>query len=97
MRYFPRVLRYLRPYWRLAVLAVVLMVVGAGVALLVPWPLQIIFDNVLDTKPVHPFLRRIFGALAADRFKLMLTVVIVGFLIVLLQDALNVFGTYINV
>ena len=97
MKYFPRVLRYLRPYWRLAIVAVVVMVAGAGVSLLVPWPLQIIFDNVLDTKPVHPFLSRILGALAADRFKLMLTVVIVGFLIVLLQDALNVFGTYINV
>src|SRR3954469_15866288 len=97
MKYFPRVFRYLRPYWRLAVLSVVIMLVGAVVALLVPWPLQVLVDNVLDGKALHPTLTRVLGPLAADRFRLMIAVVVGGFLIVLLQDVLNVVGNYFNV
>ena len=97
MKYFPRVFRYLKPYWRLAVLAVVIMVVGALVALLVPWPLQVLVDNVLADKPLHPRLASLLGWLAADRVRLMVTVVVGGFLIVLLQDLLNVVGNYFNV
>ena len=97
MKYFPRVLRYLRPYWRLAVLAVVIMVAGALVALLVPWPLQVLVDNVLGSKPLHPRLASLLGWFAADRFRLMITIVVAGFLVVLLQDLLNVVGNYFNV
>ena len=97
MKYFPRVLRYLRPYWRLAVLSVLIMLAGAGVALLVPWPLQVLVDNVLGTKPLHPTLARALGFLAADKFRLMVTIVVAGFLVVLLGDLLNVIGNYFNV
>ena len=97
MKYFPRVLRYLRPYWRLAVLSVVILAAGSLVALLVPWPLQVLVDNVLGGKPLHPTLARLVGALAADRFRLMVAVVVAGFAVVLLQDLLNVIGNYFNV
>ncbi|HZN69352.1 MAG TPA: ABC transporter ATP-binding protein [Tepidisphaeraceae bacterium] len=97
MKYFPRVLKYLRPYWRLALFAVAILVVGALVGLLVPWPLKILFDHVLVDAPPEPWLRRLVGNLAADRARLMLVVVVAGFAFVLLQDALNVLGSYVNV
>ena len=97
MKYFPRVLQYLRPYWRLAIVSVVIMVAGALVALLVPWPLQLLLDNVLDNKPLHPRVAAVVGGLASDRVRLMIVVVVAGFLIVLLQDVLNVVGNYFNV
>ena len=80
MKYFPRVFRYLRPYWRLAVLSIVIMVAGALVALLVPWPLQLLVDNVLGSKPLQPKLAHAFGRLAADRYHLLVAVVVGGFL-----------------
>src|SRR5215210_6585199 len=97
MKYFPRVFRYLRPYWRLAILSVVIMVAGALIALLVPWPLQLLVDNVLGGRPLHPRLAAVAGRLATDRYHLLVAVVVGGFLIVLLQDVLNVVGNYFNV
>src|SRR5215210_66374 len=97
MTYFRRVLPYLRPYWRLAVLAVLIMLAGSLIGLLAPWPLQVLVDNVLGDKPLSPRLARLLSWAAAGRFRLLVVVVIGGFLIVLLQDMLNVLGNYINV
>jgi len=97
MKYFRRVLPYLRPYWRLAVLAVLVMLAGSLIGLLAPWPLQVLVDNVLGGKPLSPRLARLLSWAAADRFRLMVVVVLAGFLIVLLQDTLNVLGNYVNV
>jgi ATP-binding cassette subfamily B protein/subfamily B ATP-binding cassette protein MsbA len=97
MKYLPRVLRYLRPYWRLAVLSVILMAVGSLVALLVPWPLQILVDNVLGTLPLHPRAAAVFRGAAADRYHLLVAVVAGGFLLVLLQHGLTVVSNYVNV
>ena len=95
--YFCRVLPYLRPYWRLAVVSVVIMLAGSLIGLLAPWPLQVLVDNVLGGKPLSPRLGRLLSWAAADRFRLLIAVVLAGFLIVLLQDTLNVLGNYVNV
>ena len=42
-----RILPYLRPYWKLAILALVLTLLAALFSLLLPWPLAIMFDTVL--------------------------------------------------
>src|SRR3712207_4081335 len=97
MKYLPRVLKYLRPYWRLAVVSVVILALGSAVALLVPWPLMILVDGVLGGKPLPPAAGRLLGWAAGDRVRLMVVVVLAGFLLVLLQDALNVLGNYVNV
>ena len=47
VRYFPRVLPYLRPHSRAAVFSLVATVVVSLLALLEPWPLKVLFDNVL--------------------------------------------------
>ena len=39
--------KYLRRYWGNAFLALVAMIMQTTMDLLVPWPLKIIFDNVL--------------------------------------------------
>jgi len=41
-QYLRRVLQYLRPYWKLAAVSLVLTLLGSGVALLVPWPLKLL-------------------------------------------------------
>ena len=46
------IVRLLRPYWRLLAIAFVAMLLEGGASLLEPWPLKVIFDHVLGTKPV---------------------------------------------
>ena len=56
MTYFWRVLRYLRPYWKLAVGSVIITIASAAASLLAPWPLKLLVDNVLGSQPVPPIL-----------------------------------------
>src|SRR5256885_16702677 len=78
VKYFPRVLRYLRPYWRLAVFSVALIILGALASLLAPWPLKILIDSVLQDHPLSPVVAFLVGPLADSRFGLMLFAVIGG-------------------
>jgi ABC-type multidrug transport system fused ATPase/permease subunit len=54
MRNVSRVLRYLAPYWRLAVASAIITLLTSGVSLLLPWPLKILVDNVLSNQPPPP-------------------------------------------
>jgi len=42
--------RLLLPYWRLLAIAFVALLVEGAADLLEPWPLKIIFDNVIGSK-----------------------------------------------
>jgi ATP-binding cassette, subfamily B, bacterial len=48
--------RLLRPYWKLLAIAFGAMLVAAAADLLEPWPLKVIFDYVLGSKRVPPWL-----------------------------------------
>ena len=50
MKYIPRVLRYLRPYWHLAMVSVGLIALSALAGLLAPWPLQFLIDKGMDVR-----------------------------------------------
>ena len=46
----------LRPYWKLLAIAFVAMLVQSAADLLEPWPLKVIFDYVLGSKPLPRWL-----------------------------------------
>jgi len=94
VKYIRRVLHYLKPYWRLALVSAVLIIVGALVGLLAPWPLQILFDNVLGGRPLPGFLDFFLGNL--NPVGLMLCVVIGGVVLTLLHNGLTVLDNYVN-
>jgi ATP-binding cassette subfamily B protein len=48
--------RLLRPYWKLTAIAFAAMLVQGAADVLEPWPLKIIFDYVLGSKPVPGWL-----------------------------------------
>jgi subfamily B ATP-binding cassette protein MsbA len=50
------VTRLLRPYWKLTGIAFAAMLVHGAVDVLEPWPLKIIFDHVLGSKPLPTWL-----------------------------------------
>src|SRR3954470_15224576 len=95
MKYFPRVLHYLRPYRRAAWLAVFLVLLGAGFSLLTPWPLQILIDHVFDRKPFPPFLGFFLKPIADHRLLLLVIVTSATLLITLLQNAVTVLNEYV--
>jgi ABC-type multidrug transport system fused ATPase/permease subunit len=64
LKYAPRVFHYLSPYWRLAVVSVVIMVIAGVVGLLVPWPLKILVDNILGHQPLPQWITRLTGEAA---------------------------------
>jgi ATP-binding cassette subfamily B protein len=91
LKYLPRVLAYVRPYWALALLTGVMILISAAVALLVPWPLKIIIDSVLGSQPV-PWLFRWIGG---HKYPLLIAVVLAGFFVVFLENLASVLHNYL--
>lgn len=86
--------KYLRRYRWLALLAMLAMAMQTAMDLLVPWPLKIIFDNVLIAHPLPAQLDRIvrdlgFGASLTHQG--LLNVMVASMLVIALIDALFTF------
>src|SRR5262245_28558796 len=95
-RYALRVFPYLKPYWRLSVLACLGIVLAGLTALLIPWPLQIVVDNVLGNRPLPHTLQVILGPAADRRGLLLVIVVAAGLLITLIHNAISVLNSYLT-
>src|SRR4029434_2866295 len=93
VKFIPKVLRYLRPHWKLALVSVALIVLGALFGLLLPWPLKFLVDNVLQDAPLPDFLAALFGE---DRKTLLIVAVVAGLLFTFVQSALSVLDNYVN-
>ncbi|MDQ3951269.1 MAG: ABC transporter ATP-binding protein/permease [Gemmatimonadota bacterium] len=96
MRYAAKILRYLQPYWRLAVVAVLLILLSSAVGLLGPWPLKILVDHALGGVPAPPWLAEPLGPLARDRVGLLVFAVLAGFGLTVVDNVLNVLGEYVT-
>ena len=96
MPYGRRVLRYLRPYWRNAIVSLIVIFLAGSVSVLAPWPMQIMVDNVLGSDPLPPWLHSSLGWLANNRVWLMITVVLAGLGITLSGDLLGIIESYVN-
>src|ERR1043165_8420640 len=53
-----RLAKLLRPYWPLGAVALLAMLVESGADLLEPWPLKIVLDYVIGSKPAPSWLGR---------------------------------------
>jgi len=96
MKYFIRVLAYLKPFWKRALAAIAITVTISLLALLGPWPLKILFDSVLGSHPLPAALEPVLGPLMDRRMVLLVVVVAAGFAITLTQNALSVLNSYIE-
>jgi ATP-binding cassette, subfamily B, bacterial len=95
MKNMLRVLRYLRPYWLMAVFAVALIVVAGMWDLLGPWPLKVLVDHALGDVPAPGWVTAITGA-APSRHAVMVLAVVAGLTVVLVDNALTVLNNYIQ-
>src|SRR5919106_6575860 len=89
-----RILPYLRPYWKLAVFALVLTLLAAFFSLLLPWPLALMFDSVLGGNPLPRVLEPMFGSL--DRVTLLVLLAVGAVALTATQGMLGVFEQYIS-
>src|SRR5262245_45653834 len=85
----PRILPYVRPHWRLALATIGTTVLGALGAVVAPWPLKFLVDNVLGDEPLPPILDTLFGSLADDRYALLVFAVLAGLLVTLLVHGMS--------
>ena len=67
-----RVFQFFRPDARRMVLVGALMLVSIGASLLKPWPLAVIVDSILATKPLPSLMQSAFGALTKESLLLTL-------------------------
>ncbi len=93
MKYFSRVLHYLRPYWALALGVVALIVLTGAVDLLAPWPLKVLIDNVLGDVPLPEWLEAIVGV-GIEQRQLLLFAVGAGLAVALIHNAISVLNSY---
>jgi ATP-binding cassette subfamily B protein/subfamily B ATP-binding cassette protein MsbA len=94
--YAKRVFPYLRPYWKLATLAWVGIVLAGLLALLIPWPLQVVVDNVLGHLPLPHWLQVTAGSFAKSKPALLIFVVLGGLLVTLVNNAVSVINAYLT-
>jgi acetylornithine deacetylase/succinyl-diaminopimelate desuccinylase-like protein len=94
LRDTPRVLPYVRPYWKLGAASVGLSGLGVLVSLAAPWPLAILVDTVLGKKPVPSILQPLIGTW--HRSSLLLLAVVGGLLVTAFQNGLNVVSEYVS-
>jgi ABC-type multidrug transport system fused ATPase/permease subunit len=94
MQILLRVLPYLRPYLRLGVLSVAVTLLSVGIGLLLPWPLKIVIDSVLGSRPVPAVLGPFLNG--HDRGAILAVAVVAGLILTLLANALAVASSYVN-
>jgi ABC-type multidrug transport system fused ATPase/permease subunit len=71
-------------------------IVGAFAALLAPWPLKIVVDNVLEKRPLSHSATQLLGHIATNQIQLLIAAVVFGLLVALLTNGLTVIGNYVN-
>lgn len=96
MKYYLRVLPYLRPYGLLATFSIATTVLMVLASLLEPWALKILVDNVLGDAPLPDLLTTLLGAGGEDRFSLLLFAIFFGLGVRFLQNGMSMLSKYVD-
>lgn len=91
--FLPRVLPYLRPYWFLLAVAVILTLVSVVAGLAQPWPLAFLVDSALGDKAAPRIVRDLVGTSASAKIAF---AVAAGLAIALLTSGVTVVGNYVE-
>lgn len=96
MGYILRVLQYVKPFRRLAVVSVLTTFLVAGLGLAGPWPLKILFDSVLGNHPLPAIVKPLLQPLVDQKYMLLLVVVLGGFGLTAFTNALKVASSQVE-
>jgi ATP-binding cassette, subfamily B, bacterial len=91
-RALPRIFPYLRPYWPLGVVSLVLTVLASVATLAQPWPLAWMLDAISGDAEQSPF--PFLGE--TDRYTILTVAVITGFGVAVISHGLTVINSYVD-
>ncbi len=89
----PRILPYLRPYRKLAIVSVTLTILLAVVALAEPWPLAFVVDSIIGHKKPPGWVTGIFGGSVGARVALAVAATL---FLTALAGAMTVWNEYLS-
>lgn len=89
-------LRLVRPYWPWVAAVLAAMLLETAMTLASPWPLKIVLDSVLDSRPLPSVLGWVFAS-SPDRLSVLNLAVVATVLIALLQAATAYVNAYFTV
>ena len=89
----PRILPYLKPYRKLAVISVILTLLTAVVALAQPWPLAFVVDSIIGHKAPPGWVSSIFGSGTGSYIAL---AVVATMVLTLLAGGIEVWNEYLS-
>jgi ATP-binding cassette subfamily B protein len=89
----PRLLPYLKPYRKLAVVSVILTVLTAAVALAQPWPLAFTVDSIIGNESAPGFVTGLFGSSTGS---LIAFAVVATLMLTLLSGGIEVWNEYLS-
>src|SRR5215510_2822748 len=81
----------LRPHWPRLMLAFVAVLGESITDLLEPWPLKIVFDNVLGSKPLPKWLAEVVHSIAGTNKLAILSFVVVAILAIATVGAVSTY------
>ncbi len=94
----PWTLSFLRPYRLRVVLLALLLASEIGLGALQPWPLAIVIDYVLGDKPFPPWIAPSIAAVTGGHtFALLVTVVVAGVILQVVNQFVSAYGTQVQV
>jgi ATP-binding cassette subfamily B protein len=96
VRYLPKLLPYLKPYWLHLLISVVITVLAALVSLGGPWPLQFIIDNVLSSHSLPALLSFLAEPAAKHPVVMLAAATAIGLAITFAAGLLDVLHNYVT-
>ena len=86
---WPKMLELLRPHWKTLSLALLAVLGETATDLLEPWPLKIIVDNLLQSKPLPPWLTGIVSHVAGQNKFAVLNFAVVAVAVIAIVGAVS--------
>jgi ATP-binding cassette subfamily B protein len=96
LKYVPRVLRYVRPYWKFAAMSVAISTVFTLLGLLTPWPMKFLIDSVLGNEPLPALIAGMLGGAGESRVTLLWIIVLAQLLLHVVFNGLSAILTYVS-
>ena len=87
-------LRYARPYWYLVLASILMIGLTSGLSLLAPWPLAMIVDSVLGSKPLPSFMPDVMSSWGPTQ--LLFALVLGGLVLTALENGITVLNEYVT-
>jgi ATP-binding cassette, subfamily B, bacterial len=94
-RILPRVFPYVRPYRRLWISSLLVLIVASVATLAEPWPLAAMLDVVSGEDP-NDTLASVFFFGAENKFTILAIAALLGFLIVVIGNSFTVINSYLD-